>query len=423
MVRSATPRRAAILLVFAMVAIATTTSRATGQPAAEARPAAAVPAVAVVDLTGRDDGRALARAVQAAIARQVTRRPVADAVAAVLTGPRSNEDTAAVADAGRALTLARDAVAHFDRRTAVRQINAGVASLVRAAPTSETIGLLSELLFAEGIAHATDGDVAEATTAFAAVRRLDPARQIDPRTYLPDVVQAFAAAGRPAATAPLAVRVAGGSGSGPIDVWVDGVLAGPAPQVIQVAVGVHLVSATGADIATTGARVTVTAGAPTSIELPVASASAPVLAARWRRLLAAASDDTSRTAALTGLAAAVSAGEVVLIVERGAGLGLRVWYRGATVPGPVHATDGDIPAGVLPGSVPPPAIAAAGRGDRAGDRGPGGRDDHDDRRWWQRRWVQASALGGALVIAAGVVTAVIVADDGSVMIRNMPEVD
>jgi hypothetical protein len=424
MVRSATPRRAAILLVFALVAIA---GPATSQTGSQARPETAVPAavvavpvvavpvVAVVDVTGRDDGRALARAVQAAIARQVTRRPVAEPVAAVLTGPRSDEDTAAVATASRALTLARDAVAHFDRVTAVRQITAGVASLVTAAPTSETIGLLSELLFAEGIAHATDGDVTAATTAFAAVRRLDPARQIDPRTYLPDVVWAFTAAGRPLATAPLSVRVTGGSAA---EIWVDGVLAGPAPQVIPVAVGTHLVSATGPDITTTGARVTVSAGAPATIELAVAAAPVPVVAARWRRRLAAAGDDASRSAALAGLATAVGAGEVVMVVERGAGLGLRVWHRGATAPGPVHATDGDIPPGVLPGSVPPPSVVTTGGpGESRGDR------DDDDHRWWQRRWVQASALGGVLVITAGVITAVVLADDGSVMIRNLPEVD
>jgi hypothetical protein len=433
MVRSATPRRAAILLVFAVVAIA---GPATSQTGSQAGPEAAVPVgtapvgtapvvavpvvaapiLAVVDVTGRDDGRALARAVQAAIARQGTRRPVAEPVAVVLTGPRSNEDTAAVADAGRALALARDAVAHFDRVTAVRQVTAGVASLVTAAPTGETIGLLSELLFAEGIAHATDGDVTAATTAFAAVRRLDPARQIDPRTYLPDVVRAFTAAGRPLATAPLSVRV---TGPGAAEIWVDGVPAGPAPQVIPVAVGTHLVSATGPDITTTGARVTVGAGAPTTVELAVEAAPVPVLAARWRRRLAAADDDASRSAALAGLATAVGASEVVMVVERGAGLGLRVWHRGARAPGPVHATDGEIPPGVLPGSVPPPSVVTTeGPGERRGER-----DDDDDRRWWQRRWVQASALGGALVIAAGVITAVVLADDGSVMIRNMPEVD
>jgi hypothetical protein len=400
MVRSATPRRGAILLVFALVAIA---GPVAGQGADR-------PVVAVVDVTGRDDGRALARVAHTAIARQVTRRALAEPLAVLLTGPRTDEGAAAIADAGRALALARDAVAHFDRATAVRQVNAGVASLVTVAPSSETTALLAELLFAEGLAHATDGDVAAATTAFAAVRRLDPARQIDPRTYLPDVVRAFTAAGRPVASAPLTVRVTGGQG---VEVWVDGVLAGPAPRVVTVAAGAHVVSATGPEVTTTGARVMVTGGAAT-IDLVVMPAPLPVQAARWRRRLAAASDDTSRAAALDGLARLIGVGEIVMIVDRGGGLGLRVWYRGATAPGPVHASDGAIPPGVLPGSLPPPTVTAGRMGDGRPRRGD--RDDGGARPWWQRRWVQATAAGGALVVVAGVVTALALRSDDTSML-------
>jgi hypothetical protein len=157
----------------------------------------------------------------------------------------------------------------------------------------------------------------------------------------------------------------------------------------------------------------VTGGAAT-IDLVVMPAPLPVQAARWRRRLAAASDDTSRAAALDGLARLIGVGEIVMIVDRGGGLGLRVWYRGATAPGPVHASDGAIPPGVLPGSLPPPTVTAGRMGDGRPRRGD--RDDGGARPWWQRRWVQATAAGGALVVVAGVVTALALRSDDTSML-------
>jgi hypothetical protein len=414
MPRSATSRAGTIVVLAAIVAAAGPAWAGRDDPgdarrAASARTVPTVTAVAVVDLTGSDDGRALARAVQGEISRSASLRATPEPIAAALTGELVDEDAAAVAEARRVLGEARDAVAHFERPTALRLVGSGVTRVLGAAPSPDAVRVLADLLFTEGLAHAADGDIAAATLSFAAVRRLDPARTIDPQTYLPDVVRAFAAGGRaPSARASLAVRVPGGAADAGTEVWIDGVHAGAAPVAVPVAPGPHVVSITGPALASTGVRVTAAAGRVTPVEISAQRVPAAQHASRLRRAIAGAADEPARNAALAALAEAIAVDQIAVVVAAERGPGLRVW-KASTGLGGVHANDGRVPAGVLPG-VPAPEAAArlAARGPRRlGPRSTPGRnhEDSDERPWYRRRWVQASVIGGALAVA-GAVTAV-----------------
>ena len=414
---SATSRVGTIVALAAIVAAAGPARAGRADPGP-------TPAAAVDVATPARDGTALARAVQAEISRSTALRPADAALATALSDPPTDEDAAAMADARRTLGEARDAVAHFERTTALRLVGAGTARLLAATPRPEMISLLADLLFTEGLAHAADGDTAAATVAFAAVRRLDPGRAIDPQRYLPDVVDAFAASGR--AVAPRAQVVVSVTGA-PADaaVWIDGARVGGAPATVAIAPGLHVVSVTGESIASAGIRVAVPASSsparPTRVDIAAQPIEPVIRAARLRRALAAAPDDATRASASAALAEAIAVRELVLVVATERGLGLRVWRHGtgqgtgeATGLGPVVAADRGVPAGVVSG-IPAPSVAARLAPERqvAPRTRPGGGDEIADQRpWYRRRWVQASMIGGAAVLVAGAVVAMAVADDG-----------
>jgi len=408
MPRSATPF-AGTILAWAVICASTGSATAAPNPTSGRATTPARRAVAVVDATGQPDGIALARDIQAAVATSDQLAPLGDAATAALTGPLDDEDAANLAAARRALADARDAVAHFDRPAALSHAAAGQARLLSASPGREAVSLLADLMFVEGLAQATDGDVAAAVEAFAAVRRLDPDRTIDPLKFLPDVVRAFRAAGQPAGRGSIAATIDGPG----LEVWVDGNRIGAAPAVVSAPAGIHFVVATGPDAISVGARLMVTRDRSSSITLITAAASPALRLARLRRRLVAAPDDAARAAAIASLAHATAVDDAVLVVRApGDRLGVRVWRNQAPGLGPVRFAQGNIPRDRWPAEALAPLAGGARVVEPPVRRPLVSRRADPPQPWWRERWARAGMVGGVVAVVAGVAAVIAISDPG-----------
>lgn len=370
--------------------------------------AAAQRTVAVIDATAGDDPEVAA--VVGALTEQLDREakdvmvPVAAERRAALVGPVQEENRIAVADVEDALPRARDALGQFDEPKAISIADTGLTRAAGLPPSPSLMATVADLAFTRGLAQ-IGRDVASAERDFALVRRLDPARTLDPVRYLPEVLEAFARAGNASVETTLDVTATAGA-----TVWVDGAEAGPAPATVTLAVGLHIVTVTGDRLLANGQLVEVPAGGAT-LELAAAEAPFSTIVHRLRRKLLAATDDLTRDEAVTALVRQAGAQDAFL-VGRADGE-VVVWTysgRAGVVGDEAHPTEGvpieDLVKLLRPVKITPPP-----------------RDCAEDERlidgecvkftpfvpppptpWWRKRWVQAT-IGGTLL--AGVVTTIV----------------
>lgn len=355
--------------------------------------------VALIDLVGDEEAAQLGRTFAAELVRHRELAPLADAsIAATMIGPLSEEDSASIEAARRALVDAGDALARFELSVAAARALAGQAELNNVQPTAAATRLYAELAFVHGQAKLSDGDGPAARSSFLLTQRLAPDWTLDPARYLPDVIAAFRQARRSGGgRVPLQIR---GQGTA----YVDGQLAGTAPLSLEVAPGAHIVHLFGPNRLARGARIEVTPTSPAVVVLPDARASLPVIVARSRRAAAAAADPTALTTTVAQLARLIGVSDVVVLSRGSDGvLTAQAWRDRPPGAGRIHAvTSGDVVVAALldlaPPTVeelrPPPPLALR---------------REEDPLWYQRRWVQVSIISGALAVIA---TALVISASG-----------
>jgi hypothetical protein len=251
--------------------------------------------------------------------------PVPDSTAVALREPFADEDIAPLADARTNLTAAQDEVAAFQFADAARSAMRAEEALLSASPRAAA-ELRGELRVVHGIALLADRP-GDAAAEFALAQRLAPGLALDPGRYLPEVVDAFAAARARAPTEERAIDV---TGTG--RVWIDGRDAGTAPGRFSVTVGLHVVQLVGPARLTRGREVDVrpAPAALGSIAIDAADASLAVRIHRARAALAAAADPLARAGAMTALADLVAVDDALVLARDSAGaLVYDVWRRSA----------------------------------------------------------------------------------------------
>ncbi len=380
-------------------------TNASAAPAAPLAPPPAPRVVAVIDGTGDGDGAVLANRLAAALVLDDGLTGLGDAARArALVAPLTDENAGLMAEARAALEAARDAVARFDDGNALGATAAGQTRLLGAVPTPAVRKLLGDLVFTEGLARIGGGDQPGALAAFAAVRRLEPQRTLDPARFPPEVIAAYdGAAGATAANAAIAIEVEGAATDGSTQVWIDGAAIGAPPITAAVAPGVHFVAVTGPDVATAGARVAIAADQRAPLRLVAAPVAETTRLARLRRRLLEAPDDATRAAAIAAIARSVGTAAAVVVVRHGDGLAVRLWRERAPL-GPSVAYARQVARDlVLPLAPPRPRIALEPVKPIAPPSSP----------WWERRWVRVVAAAGAVVLVGGAITLGATRDEGS----------
>jgi hypothetical protein len=343
--------------------------------------------VAVIDISG-GAGNQVAESLSAAVSRHPGLRGIADpSVAAALVGPLNDEAAAALDNANRELSGARDAVARFAHEDAIARARLGIRLLLETTPSRETAQVLADLLFVEGTAHLGGRDELNARRVFALVHGLDPARRLDPVRFAPELIEFFAGAAIPdPARGTVSVE---GEGF----VWVDGAAVGAAPALVSVASGIHLVAVYSNELLARGERVDVAAGQAATVRVPAAPAPLAVSVARTRRLLATTADATTRGGAMVRIADLTRTSNALIVALTDGRLTVQPWSRQAPGFGLVSAVDPEtldtdallaplaprLAATVVTRPLPPAATRPA------------------ERAWWQKRWVQASVVGGIVI--------------------------
>jgi hypothetical protein len=259
------------------------------------------------------------------------------------------------------------------------------------------VDLVAELAFVRALAEA-EHSAAAATRDFALVRRLDPARTLDPVKYVPEVITLFDKAGKAGEQAALDVDAPAGA-----EVWVDGLSVGSAPAVVTLPAGLHVVTVTGAQLVTRGEVVEVSAKG-TQVAIEAAEASGTTIVHRLRRRLADAPDDVARAEAIAAILRAVG-GQDAIVVGRDATQAVVTWtYSGKSgVLGEPKAAEGrgaeDIVKPLRP--IKAKVITPPGGG--------GGFDFPPPPKvpWYKRRWVQVTI--GSTVVAAVLTSAIVAA--------------
>jgi hypothetical protein len=370
------------------VAIATSAARA--QPdKPKLRP------VAVIALT-EDDGAAkkLRQEIEDALYNHWALKPPANRFDKELEGKFLDEDASGIALARQQVKTADDKIAQGDLDTARNAARTGLLRLADVTPTVAN-ALRADLAFSIGMAELNARDKKAAAAAFAFASRLDPARRLDPSSYLDQIVRAFETARTaPAPNVQLEVTGAG-------RVWIDGVAVGAAGT-FEVAVGTHLVQIADFDHETRGAIVD--APGKLAIDAPIATAELKVQ--RARAALARAPDQTAIAGSLRQLADVVGVRDAVLITKKEDRLLVQtVTWSGAL---PVFSVERD-PVGVKPeelleplsGPKPidvvkePPRPPIKPRIDPLITEG--------QPAWYRKRWVQLSIAGGVVATVAAIV--------------------
>lgn len=344
--------------------------------------------VAVVDLAGQPQTRALADQLRAELDAHPDLRALASPTdAAALVDRIDDPDGARVARAIADLDRARDQLSQFMLRQAITYAEEGQLELLVVSP-AVAARPFGELAFVLGHAALVDGRPDDAAAAFALSHRFDPARTLDRAQIVPEVVAAYEAARRtPAATGTIAVN---GTGT----VWIDGAELGAAPGTFAVTVGRHVVWLTGVDRETRGAVVTVAAGATTVAELPDAEAPRRTRVQRARLALARAPDPTARAAAMQRLAALIGVRDAVLLSMANGKLIVQTWRGGDVERAPgfsaLREHGAQEPGELLTALAPRPVIA------------PPPPEDVplpvEARRWYQQRAVQAGLIAGVVAV-------------------------
>lgn len=354
-------------------------------------------AVAVIDATAApvsDTGVAqLASRIESQLDREDLLVPVAPDKRPALVGAVPEEGRSALLEARGALSRGRDALARFAHRDAADEAARGIRRAVELPPAPEIVDLLADLAFMAGLAHLRDGNPAAAARELSLVRRLTPARTLDPVEHLPEVIAAFDAAGAAEAMSELTVDAPDGA-----VVWIDGVEIGPAPATVRLPVGPHALTVTGERLVPRGQIVDVGPD-EARVRVDAAEASVAVKIQRHRRELAAAADDRERAERVARLVRLVG-GQDAIVVGRDPDGALVTWtYSGRTATlGEAKPAD-EVDAVDVVKPLRPIIVPRLGPPD---DRRP---PPPPPPPWWEQTWVQASIGGG---IALGVLTTVVV---------------
>jgi hypothetical protein len=391
--KTTTPHRQVAVIVWVLLLLA--------------GPAEAQKTLAVIDATSGDD--ADVAALVGALTEQLDHEAPDSLVAvaaerrAALVGAMPEEDRAAIADVDAAVPRARDALTKFDDKASIAAADAGLARAAGITPTATLTATIADLLFIRGRARLAK-DVAGAERDFALVKLLDPSRTLNPVTYLPEVIAAFKRAGSGAASANLEVTAPEGA-----QVWIDGTVVGPAPAIVTLAVGLHVVTVTGLHLLSQGQLFEVP-GTGATLAVAASEASATVITHRLRRQLLAATDEVARADAVAALVRLVGA-QAAIVAGREADA-VVVWrYTGGGVDalGKAEPTEGISAEELIkpsrPVRIPPPIVCDKGERlvDGVCEKIPIVIPPPPPKPWWRKRWVQAT-IGGTLL--AGVVTTI-----------------
>jgi len=373
-----------LLLLLAMIAGAS--------PAyAERRP------VAVVDLAGSEPTRKLAEELRLALEVHADLRPIQRPTeAAALIEAIDDPDAARLERALDSRARTEEQLGQLEHATALRYARDGQAELLYVSP-SLAAKPYAQLAVLVGVAHFNEHQIAEAHTAFALARRLDPSYALEPARYIPEIVEAYDEAVR--AAGPRGALAIAGTGH----VWIDGVEVGIAPGTFAVAEGPHVVWLTGVDRETRGATVVVTPGAATRLEIPEAEVSRRTRVQRARQLLARAPDPTARAAAMKRLAELVGVADAILLSSVNGKVIVQTWRAAGAPRAPgfsaLRERGVTSPAELLEPLAPQREIAPVLGPIELPPVPP-------ERRWYERRPVQAGlALGIAAAIVGGVLWA------------------
>ena len=386
--------RGAVACLVALAAVATA-----GRAAAERQP------VVIVDGTSDGAGGDAVRALEAQLAREDALGAVAADVMVALHQPVVAVETWP-AEAAAALTEARAALARFGYREAADRAHGALDRLAAVADVPAARKQLAELALVEGQALVGAGALAQAELTLRLVHRLDPGRTLDPSRYLPEVVSAYLLAGRPSSpTGTLHLAAPGAA-----EVLVDGVVVGSEPRVIDVAPGPHLIAARGEAIDTTGRRIDVPAG-PIRVDLVPLLAPLPVRVTRVVNRLRAASNDAAVAAAMRTLVVDLAQARDAIVVVHGAtGLATRIYTTAGGLGPEQPLTDADLviaplrPLVITPPPPPPPRPLP-------------------DEPWYRTRRGRTIIGVSVGAVLAGIVTAMVLRDEGSSTFIGKPEVD
>jgi len=280
------------------------------------------------------------------------------------------------------LAAAKDAYAGFQFEDALGDLARVDAALANQPHSEELIDILAERYVLEGLVHAGAKNKARAEAAFAVVKRLHPARRLDPATYHPRIVALFGRAGaRPGAE--VTVRIDARVGA---RVMVDNKEVGKAPVELPMVAGIHHVSVDAEGHVPVGKAIDVT----------------PKTTQQTRRLrdeLRTAKSTRELQAAADGLCALAKADILVAVRNRNESAFEAAVYRcerrelGEWVP---------IPSAQFFAALGPaaPASTKSGTNPRLVARPPD--DERSGKRGWYRTWWGTGLIAGA---AAAVGTA------------------
>lgn len=357
-------------------------------------------AVLVVDATEDGGAAAMVARINVALGPDPSLAPIAARFVEALRKP-TPVDIGWRAEGEAALSEARESLARFAYPHAADRARAAQDAVASAAGDPTAPALLADLAFVEGMAIAGEAGLPAAAPTFALVHRLDPGRRLDPARYLPEVVEAFAAAAVPAAPSGSLLVTA----SGAAEVLIDGVAVGAEPATVSVSAGPHIVTVRGPDIVARGRRVESAIGQTVSVPLTVVIASDAVRLGRARDRLVAATSDAARVDAITRLLSLVDARDAVVVATDAAGAVVARLYTASDGLGRPRVVGDDV-AGVLQPLRPrarPPAVVALAAPAPIPEDGP----------WWRRRWAKATFGISAGAIVLGVVAMIVTRDAGT----------
>ncbi len=355
--------------------------------------------VAVIDLSGDPATTQLARDFNPVLLSHPDLQPIADpSIPGELLGEFRDEDQDHIKDASTSKGRAEDQLARYQFVRAEAEAAGGLHELDQATPGSSTSVLYSQLAFIRAQALlGIPSQTSEARVAFAIAHRLDPSFVPDAARYLPDVVQAFAAAKKAwPGKATLAV-----AGTGRL--WLDGKEVGTAPAELEVESGPHVVWLTGADRETASAWLVAEPANRAEIKIDNKPVSRQLKVRRARAALRQAPDPAARSTAMKLIAELVGVKDAVLLTSANGKIIVQTWNAGNEgyparaerngAPGfsAFQEKRQQTPLELLSPLTPPRARVEE-------VKTPPITPVHDDRRWYQKRYIQASIVVG--VIAA-----------------------
>lgn len=349
-------------------------------------------AVAVIDLSGAETAKDLARDVSAALNNHADLKPLDNPTFnAALQGPFDDEDAPHLLRASQYKQEAEDFLANVDDQNAANKARDGMDALANVRPTAKMLGLYADLAFAYGQAQIGLRKQADASLSFQLAHRLDPSRAPNPMRYQPNIIAAYkAAVDQPVKVAKVIIK---GEGR----VWIDGIEQGAAGNLFETSEGWHLVQLTGPERETRGDRAIVPLAGP--LQIAPAPATEELKVKRARNELARSRDPAERASAMKKLAALLGVGDAVLIMQEGSMLTVQTWRN--REPGfsalVVHREEKPVE---LLAPLAPPSVKIEKRFEPEVPELP---PIVEEKRWYQKNWVRASIAGGVIVTVIGAI--------------------